>query len=55
MDADADRDGFVNCEEFDFLCKKAAALPDGWQAAWVESSRFKRVKPLYLAKLLAFA
>jgi len=27
MDADADRDGFVNSEEFDFLCEKAAALP----------------------------
>jgi len=27
MDADADRDGFVNIEEFDFLCEKAAALP----------------------------
>lgn len=27
MDADADRDGFVNMEEFDFLCEKAAALP----------------------------
>merc|ERR1712176_1182414 len=27
MDADADRDGFVNKEEFDFLCEKAAALP----------------------------
>jgi len=27
MDADADRDGFVNGEEFDFLCEKAAALP----------------------------
>jgi len=27
MDADVDRDGFVNSEEFDFLCEKAAALP----------------------------
>lgn len=27
MDADADRDGFVNLEEFDFLCEKAAGLP----------------------------
>mmetsp|Transcript_15661 Transcript_15661/g.39161 ORF Transcript_15661/g.39161 Transcript_15661/m.39161 type:complete len:548 (+) Transcript_15661:54-1697(+) len=27
MDADADRDGFVNGDEFDFLCEKAAALP----------------------------
>jgi len=27
MDADADRDGLVNSEEFDFLCEKAAALP----------------------------
>lgn len=27
MDADADRDGFVSSEEFDFLCEKAAALP----------------------------
>jgi len=36
MDADADRDGFVNSDEFDFLVEKAAALPRrfGLAPAW---------------------
>ena len=40
VDADTDRDGLVNAEEFDFLIEKAAALPrrfglaPGWKALY---------------------
>mmetsp|Transcript_51735 Transcript_51735/g.147475 ORF Transcript_51735/g.147475 Transcript_51735/m.147475 type:complete len:547 (+) Transcript_51735:118-1758(+) len=54
MDADADRDGFVNSEEFDFLCEKAAALPRRFGLAPSWRDLYSTVEGRQVARLELF-